>query len=132
MVHIKEFAFTSIFALHAAVDPAMAFTATTHACPTRHFGSYTGTTTSSSSRGSMSILNLHPDQALELEAAASELLKVSEENEGNEKEEKLIDDTNNKRSSSPLSASSSSTSQPERKWWSMQFFSVVRRQGHGR
>jgi hypothetical protein len=129
MVNIQNSVFVSVIAIHAAsmVDPAIAFTASTHSCPTRHFGSHASQTRCPPST---TTLRLHPDQALELEAAATELLKVQVENgeDAGTAMEELIDDTNNTPSSS-MSAASSSASQPARQWWSSTFFSVVRRHG---
>lgn len=124
MVHIAKYvAFISM------VEPSKAFIAsTTHPNPSSQLTGFL----SSADRIRSSHLNLHPDQASELEAAASELLK-SQQAENNEAtrtrqeplEEKIIDDTNNN-DSSRLSASSS-LSQPTRKWWSTSFSSFVRR-----
>lgn len=119
MVHFKSSVIVSIFTLHALVDPVIAFSP----CPTRNFGSHTFPTH----------LNLHPDQAPELEAAATEFMKTQSENtedtgtSSDHTEQDLIDDTNNN-SSSPLSATSSSI-KPARKWWSTSFSSFVRRHG---
>ena len=83
-----------------------------------------------------SLLNLHPDQATELvEAAATELSKLEEEDtdveEEQQEEEETVDDTNQHRSSllSAASSSSSSTTQSKQHntWWSTRFFSFIRR-----
>eukprot|EP00558_Chaetoceros_sp_UNC1202_P003263 CAMPEP_0197244352 /NCGR_PEP_ID=MMETSP1429-20130617/9500_1 /TAXON_ID=49237 /ORGANISM="Chaetoceros sp., Strain UNC1202" /LENGTH=124 /DNA_ID=CAMNT_0042704699 /DNA_START=18 /DNA_END=392 /DNA_ORIENTATION=+ len=69
-------------------------------------------------------LNLHPDQAKELEAAASEIFfQASPLEEGHQ-------DTvsHGNAQSSPLSAaSSSSAGKPSQKWWSKTFVNLVGR-----
>ena len=67
-------------------------------------------------------LQLHPDQADELEAAASEMLKLgvfdSDDN---------LDDTKHDQRSHLSAASATSSSIPTQKaWWSKTFFSFIR------
>lgn len=117
MVHITKYT-----AFILMVDPTIAFTST----PRPHFSSCQVGLINSLNGIAPTHLNLHPDQASELEAAASELLKNQQAEKNDEtSEEKIIDDTNN-HDSSTLSASSS-LSQPTRKWWSTSFSSFVRR-----
>lgn len=77
-------------------------------------------------------LNLHPDQASELEAAATELLK-SHHNLNGDNDNTVNDDTNKPRSFTlsvaSSSTSSSNTSSQKKKWWSATFSSFVRRHG---
>lgn len=130
MVHILKYV-----ALISMVEPTKAFMANSHTSP--YLSSYQAGPLTNVNKITPSYLNLHPDQASELEAAASELLKTQEadSNEVTRQEtvvveERIIDDTNN-HDSSPLSAaSSSSSSQPIQKWWSTSFSSFVRRHGH--
>jgi hypothetical protein len=116
MVYIAKY-----IAFISMVDPTIAFTATSQP----HSSSYQVGLINSFNSITPTHLNLHPDQASELEAAASELLKNQQAEKHDETEEKIIDDTNN-HDSSTLSASSS-LSQPTRKWWSTSFSSFVRR-----
>lgn len=93
--------------------------------PTRNIGCVSGSHPPTT-------LNLHPDQALELEQAASEMLKSSfqVEDEPVEHQETIsgekIDDTKNSLNSSHLSAASTSSPKPVRQWWSTTFTFVRR------
>lgn len=127
---VQERIIISIIALAAIiVDPAFAFSMSkSRPChiAARHFTTSTKTICAP--------VNLHPDQASELEAAATELMKSqqakeedSDNNDDENAKEERIDDTN-KHTSSPLSAASSAA-QPAKKWWSTTFASMRRRSG---
>mmetsp|Transcript_491 Transcript_491/g.685 ORF Transcript_491/g.685 Transcript_491/m.685 type:complete len:136 (+) Transcript_491:287-694(+) len=134
MVKVQKFILVPVLTSVALVDPAFAFTASTNnAILTRPcFIS----ASLSSPQNDPSHLFLHPDQAAELEAAATELLKgPSEDSEefeipGHHENKEMYDDTKQQNSGkSPLSAASASSfavKQPDQ-WWSKTFTSLVRR-----
>lgn len=81
----------------------------------------------------MQPLHLHPDQAQELEAAASEVFSPKKQNENDpddmvDEPPKYHDDTKHEKES-PLSAASATSSSPlkERGSWSKTFFGFVSR-----